>query len=155
MTIPSEASRTVHFRCGSGRLWLRPLAGRSRLGITLSSVGFAALPASSRRGSGGNRDGRQRDGDRFRRARAALAERFEGESGRVGSGIIFFRLSSWELGLLFFAVLLGATGLGVFLGHRVLHLSDSLKEPFGILQGALLGVVGLLLAFGLSLAVSR
>jgi hypothetical protein len=41
------------------------------------------------------------------------------------------------------------------LGHRVRHLSESLKEPFGILQGALLGVVGLLLAFGLSLAVSR
>ena len=54
-----------------------------------------------------------------------------------------------------FAVLLGATGLGIFLGHRVRHLSDSLKEPFGILQGALLGLVGLLLAFGLSLAVSR
>jgi hypothetical protein len=52
-------------------------------------------------------------------------------------------------------VVLGATGLGIFLGHRVRHLSDSLKEPFGVLQAALLGVVGLLLAFGLSLAVSR
>ncbi len=51
--------------------------------------------------------------------------------------------------------MLGATALGVFLGHRVRHLSDSLKEPFGILQAALLGVVGLILAFGLSLAVSR
>ena len=57
--------------------------------------------------------------------------------------------------LILVAVLLGATALGVFLGHRVRHLSDSLKEPFGILQGALLGLVGLLLAFGLSLAVSR
>jgi hypothetical protein len=56
---------------------------------------------------------------------------------------------------LLFVVLLGATALGVFLGRRVRHLSDSLKEPFGILQGALLGLVGLLLAFGLSLAVSR
>jgi hypothetical protein len=52
-------------------------------------------------------------------------------------------------------VLLGATGLGIYLGHRVRHQSESLKEPFGILTGALLGVVGLLLAFGLSLAVSR
>jgi len=51
--------------------------------------------------------------------------------------------------------ILGATGLGVFLGHRVRHLSESLTEPFGVLQAALLGVVGLLLAFGLSLAVSR
>jgi hypothetical protein len=77
-----------------------------------------------------------------------------GESGRRLTSI-FFRLTSWELGLLFFAVILGATGLGVFLGHRVRHLSESLREPFGVLQGALLGVVGLLLAFGLSLAVSR
>jgi hypothetical protein len=60
-----------------------------------------------------------------------------------------------ELGLLVFCVILGATGLGIFLGRRVRHLSETLKEPFGILQGALLGVVGLLLAFGLSLAVSR
>jgi hypothetical protein len=52
-------------------------------------------------------------------------------------------------------VVLGAAGLGAFLGHRVKHLSETLKEPFGILQTALLGLVGLLLAFGLSLAVSR
>jgi hypothetical protein len=52
-------------------------------------------------------------------------------------------------------VILGTTALGVFLGHRVRHLSETLKEPFGVLQAALLGVVGLLLAFGLSLAVSR
>ncbi|HET9120167.1 MAG TPA: hypothetical protein VFN72_06505, partial [Solirubrobacterales bacterium] len=35
------------------------------------------------------------------------------------------------------------------------HLSDDLKDPFGVLQAALLGVVGLILAFGLSLAVNR
>ncbi|HEY6695875.1 MAG TPA: hypothetical protein VI006_23680 [Solirubrobacteraceae bacterium] len=52
-------------------------------------------------------------------------------------------------------VVLGATGLGIYFGHRVRHLSATLKEPFGILQGALLGLVGLLLAFGLSLAVTR
>lgn len=52
-------------------------------------------------------------------------------------------------------MILGTTGIGVFLGHRVRHLSESLKEPFGVLQAALLGVVGLLLAFGLSLAVTR
>ena len=73
----------------------------------------------------------------------------------LGSIILFFSLSTWWLALMLFAVLLGATALGVFLGHRNRHLSDSLKEPFGILQGALLGVVGLLLAVGLSLAVSR
>src|SRR3954466_14391955 len=69
--------------------------------------------------------------------------------------MLFFRLTSLELGLLLFVVLLGATALGVFVGYRVRHLSDDLKEPLGVLQAALLGVVGLLLAFGLSLAVSR
>jgi hypothetical protein len=53
------------------------------------------------------------------------------------------------------AAVLGATALGVFLGRRVRHLSDDLKDPFGVLQAALLGVVGLILAFGLSLAVNR
>jgi hypothetical protein len=71
------------------------------------------------------------------------------------AGSIFFRLSTWELGLLVFALILGATALGVFLGRRVRHVSEGLREPLGILQGALLGVVGLILAFGLSLAVSR
>jgi cytochrome bd-type quinol oxidase subunit 2 len=66
-----------------------------------------------------------------------------------------FRLSSIELAVLIFGIVLGATALGVFLGRRVRHLSDDLKEPFGVLQGALLGVVGLILAFGLSLAVTR
>jgi hypothetical protein len=75
--------------------------------------------------------------------------------GVPDSDMIFFRLTSWELGLLFFGVILGATGLGIFLGRRVRHLSDTLKEPFGVLQAALLGLVALLLAFGMSLAVSR
>ena len=35
------------------------------------------------------------------------------------------------------------------------HLSETLTEPFGVLQAAMLGVVGLILAFGLSLALSR
>jgi hypothetical protein len=54
-----------------------------------------------------------------------------------------------------FGVVLGATALGALLGRRVRHLSESLSEPFGVLQAALLGVVGLILAFGLSLALSR
>jgi hypothetical protein len=69
--------------------------------------------------------------------------------------VFFFRLSTLEVALVLFAIILGATALGAFLGRRVQHLSDSLKEPFGVLQGALLGVVGLILAFGLSLAVGR
>ena len=59
------------------------------------------------------------------------------------------------MALVLAAAVLGATAIGVVLGRRVRHLSDTLKEPFGVLQAALLGVVGLILAFGLSLAVTR
>jgi hypothetical protein len=69
--------------------------------------------------------------------------------------MLFFRLTSFELGIMLFGVLLGATLLGALIGRRARHRSDTLKESFGTLQGALLGIVGLLLAFGLSLAVSR
>ena len=45
--------------------------------------------------------------------------------------------------------------MGVLAGRYLRKHSDALREPFGVLQGALLGVVGLILAFGLSLAVGR
>jgi hypothetical protein len=69
--------------------------------------------------------------------------------------VTFFELSTFALTLILAAIVFGATALGVFLGRRVRHLSESLREPFGVLQAALLGVVGLILAFGLSLAVTR
>src|SRR4051794_8379949 len=75
--------------------------------------------------------------------------------GRRVRAILFFRLTSLELGFVLFGVLLGATVLGTVLGRRARHRADTLKEPFGVLQAALLGLVGLLLAFGLSLAVTR
>lgn len=54
-----------------------------------------------------------------------------------------------------FGVILGSTAVGALVGRRVRHLSETLTEPFGVLQAAMLGVVGLILAFGLSLALSR
>jgi hypothetical protein len=66
-----------------------------------------------------------------------------------------FGLPSWALGLVIFAVILGATGLGILVGRSLRHVSEHLKEPFAVLQGALLGFVGLILAFGLALAVGR
>jgi hypothetical protein len=57
--------------------------------------------------------------------------------------------------LLILATTLGSTALGFAVGRRVRHLSGTLSESFGVLQGAMLGVVGLILAFGLSLALSR
>jgi hypothetical protein len=68
---------------------------------------------------------------------------------------VFFSLSSWELGLLIFAVIGGAAALGVLVGRYARHRPAAYREPIGVLQGALLGVVGLILAFGLSLAVGR
>jgi hypothetical protein len=68
---------------------------------------------------------------------------------------LFFRLSSWELALILFAVVVGGTALGVGIGRYLRRHSEVLREPFGVLQAALLGLVGLILAFGLSLAVGR
>jgi len=68
---------------------------------------------------------------------------------------VFFSLNSVVLGVILFAVILGAAALGVFIGRRHRHRREELREPFGALQGALLGVVGLVLAFGLALAVGR
>jgi hypothetical protein len=68
---------------------------------------------------------------------------------------VFFRLSSWELGLIILAVVGTATLAGFATGRYLRKHSDTLREPFGVLQAALLGVVGLILAFGLTLAVGR
>ena len=68
---------------------------------------------------------------------------------------MFFRLSSLELGLLLFGVVLGMTVLGVVAGHRLRDRADILREPVGVVQAALLGLVALILAFGLTMAVGR
>src|SRR4029077_6048832 len=41
------------------------------------------------------------------------------------------------------------------LGRAVRHRSEHIREPLGVLQSALLGLVGLVLAFCLALAVGR
>ena len=68
---------------------------------------------------------------------------------------MFFRLSTIELALILFTIVLGATAIGLFAGRRFRHHSDTLRDPFSALQAALLGLVGLILAFGLALAVGR
>ena len=67
----------------------------------------------------------------------------------------FFDLSSLELALVLFAVVLGCTLLGSFVGRKLSKHADSLREPFGVLQAALLGLVALILAFGMTMAVGR
>jgi hypothetical protein len=68
---------------------------------------------------------------------------------------VFFRLSSLELGAIVFAIVLGTTILGAVVGRRLRAHSEALREPFGVIQAALLGLVALILAFGLTMAVSR
>src|SRR6185312_5508235 len=68
---------------------------------------------------------------------------------------MFFRLASWELALILLAVVLGTTAIGLILGRYLRHRSEHLREPVNVLQAALLGLVGLVLAFGLALAFGR
>jgi hypothetical protein len=68
---------------------------------------------------------------------------------------MFFRLSSPLLGFILFAVVLGATVIGVLVGRSMRAHHETWREPMGVVQGALLAFVALILAFGLSLAVGR
>jgi hypothetical protein len=68
---------------------------------------------------------------------------------------LFFSLDTWQLGLIVFGVIGGGCAVGVLIGRYLRRHSDHYREGIGALQGALLGLVGLVLAFGLSLAVGR
>lgn len=66
-----------------------------------------------------------------------------------------FRLSNTMLVVLVIAVLGGSVAIGVLIGRRRLARGETDHDTVGVVQGALLGLVGLLLAFGLSMAVGR
>lgn len=68
---------------------------------------------------------------------------------------MFFSLQSWQLALVILGVIGASTAVGYMVGRYLRQHQAKLREPFGVLQAALLGVVGLILAFGLSLAVGR
>src|SRR4249919_3105090 len=68
---------------------------------------------------------------------------------------MFFSLSSLELAILLAGILFGATALGLLAGRALSHHKETLREPFGVVQAALLTLVGLLLAFTLAMAVTR
>src|SRR6187200_312023 len=69
--------------------------------------------------------------------------------------IVFFRLSTWELWLIIAVVVLGFLALGYVAGWVLRRQAETLREPVGIVQGAFFALVGLILAFGLTLAIGR
>jgi hypothetical protein len=69
--------------------------------------------------------------------------------------VLFFTLDTWVLAALLGVVMVAATLTGLLVGRRLSHSSETLREPLGVLQGALIGFMGLVLAFGLSLALGR
>ncbi|MCU1393700.1 MAG: conserved rane protein of unknown function [Ilumatobacteraceae bacterium] len=68
---------------------------------------------------------------------------------------MLFRLGNVTLALVVIVIVGGVTALGVVAGRRLQAHHDDIKEPIGAVQAALLGFVGLLLAFGLTMAVGR
>jgi hypothetical protein len=69
--------------------------------------------------------------------------------------VFFFGLSTWLLALLLSALMFGATVAGLYAARAMGARSQAFREPLGVLQGALIGFMGLVLAFGLSLALGR
>ena len=57
---------------------------------------------------------------------------------------VFFSLDSWQLGLVIFAIIGGTCVVGVLIGRYLRRHSEHYREGIGALQGALLGLVGLI-----------
>jgi hypothetical protein len=68
---------------------------------------------------------------------------------------MFFRLSTWELWLILAGVVGGFLAFGYLAGRVLRRQAETLREPVGIVQGAFFALVGLILAFGLTLAIGR
>jgi hypothetical protein len=69
--------------------------------------------------------------------------------------VLFFGLGTWLLVLILAVVMGAATATGLLVGRRMATHGEHVREPFGVLQAALIGFMGLILAFGLSLALGR
>jgi hypothetical protein len=68
---------------------------------------------------------------------------------------MFFTMGTLTLALVLCLIMGGAVAAGVVVGRRLRDRPGVRHEPVGVVQGALLGLVGLLLAFGLTMAVGR
>lgn len=69
--------------------------------------------------------------------------------------VFLFKLSTFWLMVVLILVIGGCMVAGILIGRRLHTRPDARTEPVGVVQGTLLGLVGLLLAFGLSMAVGR
>ena len=68
---------------------------------------------------------------------------------------MLFRLSNVAFVLVVLAMVAGATAAGIVAGRSLGRRHETIRESVGAAQGALLGFVALLLAFGLTMAVGR
>jgi hypothetical protein len=68
---------------------------------------------------------------------------------------MLFNLRTEVLVVIVFTMLIGATVIGLLIGRSIRSRSDEPQDSFGVMQGALLGFMALVLAFGLSLAIGR
>jgi hypothetical protein len=70
-------------------------------------------------------------------------------------GSMFFRLSTWALVFVLVAMIGGAAAVGTVIGRRLRSRAEAHHQSVGTVQATLLGLVGLVLAFGLTMAVGR
>jgi len=68
---------------------------------------------------------------------------------------MFFNLRTEVLVVVVFTIVVGATVVGLLIGRSIRSRSDEPQDSVGVMQGALLGFMALVLAFGLSLAIGR
>ena len=68
---------------------------------------------------------------------------------------MFFRLNTLTVTLALCVIVGGTVAIGTVIGRRLRDRPNVRHEPVGVVQGTLLGLVGLLLAFGLTMAVGR
>ena len=68
---------------------------------------------------------------------------------------MLFRLGTPALVIVVIVIVAGTTIGGIALGRRLESAHDEIRQPVAAVQTALLGFVGLLLAFGLTMAVGR
>jgi len=68
---------------------------------------------------------------------------------------MFFKMSTVILMVVLILIVGGAVATGALTGRRLRARPEANRESVGVVQGTLLGLVGLLLAFGLTMAVGR